>query len=207
MATPRDAFDYLSNLQDRIDRGENPVQDMMTGYRNAVLQGACEASRRQFIDVNADTKIYYRKMSQAEWTNCSKGQGKFDFAGIFKFNTGNNYRWWVSSSRDKCVLFGNEAATTQTDVIVMFVFSADLTAVFKPLKAHQMRGIQASPQYVAIHREGFPSLGVGNTQILNMHSDEDVKQVLESGKSFNLGFTAQQAAQLNQYLERCEKSE
>ena len=147
MATPHDAFDYLSRLQDRIDAGlkkpvrENPVQDMMDDYREAALWGASEASRRQFIDVKADPKVCYRKMSKAEWDNCGNND-KFDFKGIFKFNTGNNYRWWVSTSRDKCVLFGNEAATTSTDVIVVFSFSTDLTTVFQPLKAVIRPGVR-----------------------------------------------------------------
>lgn len=199
--TPKDAFDYLSRLQHQIDSGGNPVQDMMTGYRNAALNGG-DQSRRRFIDVAPDHTVFYRKMSLAEWNNGKQGT-KFDFSAPFAYTNTNNYRLWMSTSLDKVRVFDNANASSSNDVVVKFVFDRALVDVFT-VKAHQESGVQGNANVVAMHREGFPSLVIGMTTVPNLSSDVHVGAVKTQNKAYNLGFTSTQADRLNAYLVRAE---
>ncbi len=198
--TPPDAFEYLSRLQDRIDKGENPIQDMMGELREALLSN--DQTRRQLVDVppDAEHKVYYRKMSRAEWNNATnKGKTNYDFAAPFKYTNTNNYRFWVSTSLDKVRVFGNEDVTTDTDVVVCFTFAVDLTKQFT-LKSHQEKGVQSNADVVAIHREGFAPFYWNRKWVMNMTNDSDRDFVLGMDKAFNLGFTSKQASNLNKFL-------
>lgn len=198
-----DPLDYLFRLQDRIDQGENPIQQMMNDLRNASLHGSDE-TRRQFIDVAPDPTVLYRKMSQAEWNGATNGgQHDYDFRVPFTYTNTNNYRLWFSTSLDKVRVFDNVNNLGSTDVIVRFVFLDDLTNRFT-VKAHQESGVQGNPAVVAMHREGFPSFRYGPQIIGNLGSDTHVGLVKQRNKAYNLGFTSQQQVKLNQLLDRSE---
>lgn len=199
--TPKSAFDYLSRLQDQIDAGRNPVQQMMNNLRDASVH-ASGTSRRQFIDTTPDPGVFYRKMSGAEWAACMK-TGTFSFSAAFKYTDTKNYRLWLSTSLEKVRVFDNENASGSTDVVVKFAFNRSLVDIFT-VKAHQETGVQHNASVVAMHREGFPALRIGTSTVPNLGSDAHVGAVKTQNKAYNLGFTSKQAAELNKHLSGVE---
>ncbi|MDQ6432736.1 hypothetical protein RB623_01555 [Mesorhizobium sp. LHD-90] len=156
----------------------------------------------------ADPKVYYRKVSQGEWEAMGveegkgKGKGKekekgSPFAAAFKNTDTENYRYWMSSSLAKVKAFGNANSSDQEGIILKFTFDRPPIDVFS-LKAHQERGVQNTPDVVAIHREGFAEIGPVN-------EPEHVEEILRDKLDHNLGFTKSQEAALYKIFGKVEK--
>jgi hypothetical protein len=194
--TPNDVADYLERMSNKHD----DVQAMFRDLRHASLHGS-EDTRRRFIDMPPNHKTLYRKMSLAEWNAAREGKtNAYNFEKPFEYTDSANYRLWFSTSLDKVRLFGNENASTTTDVIICFDFSVDVYKAFK-VKCHQEPGVQHNPAVVAMHREGFLDFLVGMTRIpVNMNSSEHIDAVLEYKRAYNLGFTASQKGKLKTLL-------
>ncbi|WP_431688957.1 hypothetical protein [Hahella sp. NBU794] len=177
---------------DKIDKELN---DGMRRIREAGLRGT---NRRSFIDQRPGGNLYYRKMSKAEWNNAtSNGSKNYDFSKALSYFNKPLYRLWMSTSHDKCEVFGNENAVNQEDsVIVCFRFSVSclVKANRRLVKAHQEPGAQHDSGCIAIHREGFDQTG-------NMSSSGDVDRVLEKNQAYNIGITSSNQGLFQRFLE------
>jgi hypothetical protein len=134
--------------------------------------------------------VYYRKMSQGEWSAASAQTNPFD--ATFKYMNKPLYRYWVSSSLAKVKAFGNENASDDGDVIVQITFKT-APVVFFIIKAHQEPGVQNNADLVAIHREGFAEIG-------SVSTEDDVNEIVQAKPNMldhNLGFTSSQCVKLN----------
>ncbi len=151
-------------------------------------------SRMKISGLVADKKIYYRKMSRAEYDKSLEG-GANPFKAAFDYTDKPLYRYWVSSSLPKVRVFGNENASSSGsgDVIVRMVFSEDvLTRFATVIKPHQSTGVQSDAKVVALHREGFAEIG-------NLDA-ADLIEVLRGNFDHNLGFTVDQSTRLAERL-------
>ncbi len=140
----------------------------------------------------ADERVYYRKMSQAEFDACKDKPNKFK--ATFDYTNTPLYRYWMSSSLAKVQAFGNENAS-EAGFIVKIVFKESPLKKFT-IKAHQAPGVQGDSSVVALHREGFAELG-------SFNSDADVAEITNVAPKldFNLGFTASHAVAMQGLLD------
>lgn len=132
-----------------------------------------------------DDKVYYRKMSQAEYDASILKPNRFKAA--FDWTNTPLYRYWMSSSLAKVQAFGNENAM-DAGFIVKITFTESPLKKFT-IKAHQQPGVQNDVGVVALHREGFAELG-------SFNCDAHVKEITGAAPKldYNLGFTANQSA-------------
>jgi hypothetical protein len=151
-------------------------------------------SQRVALDLDPpDPKVFYRKMSSAEYESCTKDKG-FRFKATFSYMGTELYRYWMSSSLKKVEAFGNENKTDDGDIIVKFTFSHGLADAFESkLRPHQLKGVQGDRTLVAFHREGFAQRG-------NLTDKDEMKELIQGNKNFNLGFTQTYCAQLQALL-------
>ncbi len=129
-------------------------------------------------------KVYYRKMSQAEYDASLLKPNRFKAA--FEWTNTPLYRYWMSTSLAKVQAFGNENAS-DAGFIVKIVFKESPLKKFA-IKAHQEPGVQNDEGVVALHREGFAELGYFNCA-------DHVKEIIGAAPKldYNLGFTATQS--------------
>lgn len=158
---------------------------------------ATEFEERFLISKTCIPKIYYRKMSQAEF-NAADGKAN-PFEATFNFINTDNYRYWISSSLIKVQKFGNENAVDNGNIIVKITFNVD---VRRPagflMKAHHEPGVQTNPAAISIHREGFAQIGT-------IENDQQVAEILAKNLDHNLGFTSRHNMYLKNALVSYEK--
>ena len=140
-----------------------------------------------------DSKVYYRKISQAEW-NATQQRGANPFKVVFDFMNSDLYRYWMSSSLQKVNLFGNENATDDGNIVVKISFKTVPVNKFT-IAAHQQQGVQGNTKVVAIHREGFADIGSVSTE---NHVKEITK--VDPVLDHNLGFTSAQLDDMKQEM-------
>lgn len=142
--------------------------------------------------------IYYRRMSKGEYDAIHSIKSKVNIGAALTYNNAKNYRLWLSTSKKKCEVFGNENNDTSGFVTKVSFSSGFSKAVTNNMKPHQMKGVQGSPEIVAYHREGFAQLG-------NVSTMEEMNQLMKDNKHYNIGLTLQHLTVLNQYIKLVEK--
>ncbi|HTZ90355.1 MAG TPA: hypothetical protein VMA71_08440 [Alloacidobacterium sp.] len=154
---------------------------------------------QQRVDITKGCVIatYYRKISNGEFAAIENETKPFKKA--FEYTQTDNYRYWVSSSLAKCKKFGNENSTDSGGVIILMEFTIDLRKPtdFK-VKAHQEQGVQNTPEFIAIHREGFAELQPISKQT-------QVDEIIDNNLDHNLGFTIKHIDLLKNNLNKWER--
>ena len=91
--------------------------------------------------------------------------------------------------------FGNASQSDEGNKIVKFRFKSDLRIKFVgDVKPHQQEGVQGSPEFVSLHREGFATMG-------SMTDQAEVNEIIRKNLDHNLGFSSKHKDRLKKELE------
>ena len=138
-------------------------------------------SDRLEITKKCDQRLYYRKMSYAEYAAIMKSYKNKPLNAAIEYKDTELYRVWLSTSLPMVQKFHNEHATTDSDVIVRFRLGESLI-YDRTCVAHQDPGVQHDKKVIAVHRETFAQFG-------NLATDE-LPELRENRLDHNIGLTS-----------------